>query len=50
MSQSHSEQSFKTVYEFVVKKGDRLSRFYYSRAFGFVGFTLSDGTLFTLQP
>jgi hypothetical protein len=40
---------FKNVFEYDVPNGKRLSRLYYTRAFGFVAFRLLDDTLFTLQ-
>lgn len=43
------DRVFKNVFEFEVVTGKRLSKLYYTRAYGFVGYKLLDGTLFTLQ-
>jgi hypothetical protein len=40
---------FLDVFEYHVPEGQRLSRLYYTKKMGFVGFALKDGTLFSLE-
>lgn len=46
---SLGDDVFVNVFEFKVVNGNRLSTLYYTRAYGFVGYKLLNGTLFTLQ-
>ena len=43
------DEVFSNVFEFDIVNGDRLSKLYYTRAYGFVGYELLNGTIFTLQ-
>jgi hypothetical protein len=42
-------QNFKDVYEYNVTTGERLSTLYYTRSYGFVGYVLKNGTVFSLK-
>jgi len=40
--------TYEQVMEYDVVQGKRLAKLYYTRAFGFVGYQLKDGTVFVL--
>lgn len=41
-------RTFDAVYEYVLAKGQRMAKLYYTKHYGFVGYQLKDGTLFVL--
>jgi hypothetical protein len=42
-------QNFEDVYEYDATAGERLSTLYYTRSYGYVGYVLKNGTVFSLK-